>query len=178
MKLQGYQVELREIEERDLSMLRTWRNDSAVSQYMLSQEVITEEQQLAWFRKIKRDKGQQHFVISYKGQPIGSANIKSRGINQSLLAASAIEPGLYIAVDKYRNNILAFAPTLLLNDYCFDTLNAQKLVAVVKSDNQGALNYNKKLGYQVDKQGELIDISLTFEDYQMHSKQLKAFLSR
>ena len=178
MILAGYQVELQQVQEQDLERLRKWRNDPAVSQYMLSQDEITEEQQLAWFKKVQRDPTQQHFVILYKGLPIGSANIKSRGIGVALCEATSIEPGLYIADERYRNNILAFAPTLLLNDYCFERLGVAKLVAVVKAENQAALNYNKKLGYKIDQQGDLIDISLNFEDYQHHSKQLKGFLNR
>lgn len=178
MKLTGYQIELSTVTEEDLPLMRSWRNSPDVSQFMISQESISEEQQLAWFNKIQRDTTQHHYVIFYKSQPIGSANIKSRGVNISLQQASVVEPGLYIGVEKYRNNILAFAPTLLLNDYCFNTLGVKKLVAVVKADNQVALNYNKKIGYKVDNQGELIDISLNFEDYQQHTKQLKGFLSR
>lgn len=178
MILSGYQVELRTVESADLDMLREWRNDPAVSQHMLSQEQITQEQQQAWFNKIQRDPSQQHFIIIYKKQPIGSANVKSRGIGMPLEAAAAIEPGLYIADERYRNNVLAFAPTLLLNDYCFETLGAEKLLAVVKRTNSAALNYNEKLGYKIESKGELVEISLIFEDYQSQTKQIKALLSR
>ena len=67
---------------------------------------------------------------------------------------------------------------LLINDYCFEQLGCQKLMAVVKSDNQGALNYNLKLGYKIVKQSDLIEIELNFEDYQQHSQTLKHLLSR
>ncbi|MCV2885458.1 GNAT family N-acetyltransferase [Aestuariibacter sp. AA17] len=176
--LTGYQVTLRDVVENDLDQLREWRNLPEVRQFMLSDSTIDDEQQRAWFKKVQRDKTQRHFVIEYKGQAIGSANIKSRGNNIPIEQANVIEPGLYIGEAKYRQNILAFAPTLLLNDYCFNKLGVTKLVAVVKPDNQAALNYNAKLGYKVVNQGELIDISLNFEDYQLHTQQLKAFLSR
>ncbi|MEP4890009.1 MAG: GNAT family N-acetyltransferase [Aliiglaciecola sp.] len=176
--LTGYQLSLRQVQESDLSQLRTWRNDPQVSQFMLSQAEITEEQQSAWFRKISRDPSQQHFIIAYKDQDIGSVNIQSRELGKPLNEAHCIEPGLYIGEPKYRNNIIAFAPTLLINDYCFETLKCKKLVARVKSDNQAALNYNLKLGYQIVNRGDLIEISLNFDDYQRHSSTLKALLSR
>ena len=175
--LTGYQVTLRPVELSDLDMLRQWRNSPQVSQYMLSQSIITQEQQLAWFKKIERDDSQQHFMIGYKDSLIGSLNIKSKLVGESLAQASVIEPGLYIADDRYRSNIIAFSPTLLINDYCFEQLNCDKLVAVVKPDNHAALNYNTKLGYKVVKHGELIEIELNFDDYQDHSKSLKALLS-
>lgn len=176
--LSGYQVELNKVTESDLERLREWRNSDNVAQYMLTSDKITQEQQLAWFKKIERDERQQHYVISYKSQPIGAANIKAYYQGETLASARVIEPGLYIADDKYRNNILAFAPTLLLNDYCFTELGTQALRAVVKSDNQGALSYNEKLGYQIEKQAELVEICLTQSTYETHSKGLKALLSR
>jgi RimJ/RimL family protein N-acetyltransferase len=182
MILSGYQVILTEVCEDDIETIREWRNDPDVSQYMLSQDMISAEQQQAWFNNIQRDDGQQHFVIHYKNQAIGVANIRACYPGESLRMARAIEPGLYIANQKYRNNILAFAPTLVLNDYCFDGLTCQQLKAVVKGDNQAALNYNLKLGYQIEKHSEspaeLVEIRLNKADYQQHTVQLKALLSR
>lgn len=177
-ELTGYQISLRPVSKDDLQQLKNWRNDPEISRFMLSQTKISDEQQTAWFNKICRDNSQQHYIIVYKDQDIGSLNIKSKIRAKSLLETPIIEPGLYIADPRYRNNILAFSPTLLINDYCFETLRCEKLVATVKSDNQAALNYNLKLGYQIVKQGELIEIALNFEDYQKCSKSLKALLSR
>jgi RimJ/RimL family protein N-acetyltransferase len=178
MELSGYQVELREVGEDDLEQLRNWRNDPLVNQFMISQQEITIDQQQAWFKKIQRDKAQQHFVIRYKNSAIGYANLKARGLGNTLAQSSVIEPGLYIANEQYRNNILAFSPTLLLNDYCFDSLGVEKLLALVKQSNLAALNYNKKLGYTVVKQGELVEIELTAKNYKMHTEKLRALLSR
>jgi UDP-4-amino-4,6-dideoxy-N-acetyl-beta-L-altrosamine N-acetyltransferase len=182
MELSGYQVVLSEVTKGDIEMIRQWRNDPNVSQYMLSQNIISREQQRAWFKKIQRDPSQQHFVIHYKSLPIGVANIRACYQDESLCTARAVEPGLYIANEKYRNNILAFAPTLLLNDYCFEQLGCQQLKALVKADNAAALNYNAKLGYQFEKadenQSDLVAITLNKDDYQQHSVQLKALLSR
>lgn len=184
--MQGYQIRLRQVTQADLSQLRSWRNDPEISQYMLSQKPISMEQQQAWFRKIARDPRQQHFVIEYKGKPIGSANISLK-VGDSLTDASVIEPGLYIADSRYRGNLLAFAPTLLLNDYCFLQLSASSLYAKVKASNQAALNYNQKLGYQRKQSNklmakplddELIEIELQPTTYQAHSAMLKGLLSR
>jgi RimJ/RimL family protein N-acetyltransferase len=177
-QLSGYQVRLEQVDSHDIEQLRTWRNDPAVAQFMLTQESISKQQQQAWFQKIQRDSSQQHFVIWYKNEAIGAANIKTFYQGETLDAARAIEPGLYIADPRYRSNILAFAPTLLLNDYCFDVLATQSLVAVVKASNQAALNYNFKLGYRIEKQAELVEIRLNAADYQQHTAALKALLNR
>jgi RimJ/RimL family protein N-acetyltransferase len=177
-RLTGYQVELRQIVEQDLELLRQWRNDPSVAQFMLSQQHISEEQQRLWFKHICQDQSQAHYLVLYKSEPIGSANIRCYFEGEDLAKASTIEPGIYIAKEQYRNNLLAFAPTLVLNDYCFEHLKVERLKAVVKADNQAALSYNKKLGYKVDSATELVEISLTREDYEQDAKMLKSFLSR
>lgn len=176
-ELTGYRVTLREVQEQDLDQLRHWRNSPAVSEFMLSQDPITEEQQNAWFKKVQRDKKQQHFVICYKNQAIGSANIKvTQG--ESVEAASVVEPGLYIADERYRSNILAFAPSLLLNDYCFEQLQVQHLKAVVMAGNTAAVNYNKKLGYRLAYEGRLLEMVLDKASYLNARPPLAAIFNR
>ncbi|MBC3765031.1 GNAT family N-acetyltransferase [Neptunicella marina] len=177
--LKGYQVVLRDINQDDLSMLRDWRNSAEVSRYMLSQEQITAEQQLAWFNKIQRDESQQHWIIEYKQQAIGSINIKANTVGKKLTEAKELEVGLYIADNRYRGNIVAFAPTLLVNDYCFNQLGVEALIAVVKTDNQAALSYNQKLGYQLQKQQDnLQHIRLNQANYEQATSTIKQLLSR
>ena len=177
MDLEGYQVKLVRLQRKDLEMVRQWRNDPKIQQFMLSNSQISKEQQQQWFDKVDADPKQLQFVIYYKEAPIGAANLKVI-IGESVQNAQVVEPGLYIYEDKYRANLLAFAPTLLLNDYCFDVLKVENLRAVVKSDNVAALNYNKKLGYKVVKEGELVEIELDKPGYEEASKALKGLLSR
>ncbi len=177
MVLEGYQIKLVQIQESDLEMLRLWRNDPKVSQYMLTQETISAEQQCKWFEKIKRDPKQLQFVIYYKDNPIGAANLRAID-GESIHEATILEPGLYIYEDKYRANLLTFAPTLLLNDYCFYELGAETLRAVVRPDNIAALNYNQKLGYKVATEGALVEIELDKVSYEQASQPLKGLLSR
>ena len=178
MELRGYQVVLRDIQHEDLELIRAWRNDPEVSRFMLSQEQISAEQQRAWFSKILNDDTQRHWLICYKDKPIGVANIKTVHKGDSIETAKVLEPGLYIADNRYRGNILAFSPTLLMNDYCFEHLGTSLLQAKVKADNTAALKYNEKLGYKSVSPGNLIEITLTPADYFAASAAIKALLSR
>ena len=92
--------------------------------------------------------------------------------------AKEFELGLYIGDERYAGNIIAFAPVLLMNDYCFAQLGADCIHAVVKAENQAALRYNLKLGYQVEQTSELICLRLTQQNYVEHTKQLKQLLNR
>ncbi|NMH59654.1 GNAT family N-acetyltransferase [Alteromonas ponticola] len=174
----GFQVTLRPVAQNDLSQLREWRNSESVRQQMLSTDVISEEQQYAWFKKIQRDDSQQHWVVEYKGQAIGATNIKVRFHGDSLTTAKTLEPGLYIGHPGYQGNILAFAPTLALYDYCFRDLPVESFFAVVKAENKAALKYNQQLGYQVVNQAELIDLRLQKEEFERHTGLIRRLLSR
>ncbi len=176
--IQGFQVRLRPVEENDLERLRNWRNSASVRQQMLSTDFISDEQQLAWFKKIKRDVSQQHWVVEYKGQPIGATNVKARFHGDTVQSATVLEPGLYIGHPGYQGNIVAFAPTLALYDFCFSRYSVETFFAVVKAENTAALKYNAQLGYQVDKQHELIDLTLQKDTFERHTKVLRRLLSR
>lgn len=178
LPLKGYQVLLKPVTEQHLEQLRLWRNSEHVKQYMLTQDKITQEQQLAWFSHISRSRNQKHYVIEYRQQLIGSCNLKVRGNPVDIEEATHFEIGLYIGEPKYLANIVAFAPTLVLNDYCFSTLKAEVLHAVVKPENQAALRYNQKLGYQKASQTGLIELTLNESDYQKSSQIIKRLLDR
>lgn len=177
--LSGYQVTLRDIAREDLEMIRRWRNDPDTRQHMLSQETISPEQQNAWFDRLQLDPCQHHWLILYREKPIGVAYIKTVDDGETLKQPTRVEPALYIADLHYRGNILAFAPTLLVNDYCFEQLGARELQATVKVSNEAALRYNEKLGYrEIERQADLVRIALRPEDYEVSAAPIKAFLSR
>ncbi|WP_100642149.1 GNAT family N-acetyltransferase [Alteromonas facilis] len=176
--LEGYQVRLRNILRDDLELLRQWRNSDHVRKFMLTDGYITQEQQQAWFEHIRRATNQLHFVIEYRGHPIGSCNIKTRGQAADIFSAEHFELGLYIGDEQYAGNVIAFSPTLLMNDFCFEQLHANQLHAVVKPDNLAAMRYNEKLGYKIVNRGELFELVLDRQHYDEHSKVLKTLLNR
>lgn len=179
MTIAGNGVLLREIEMKDLEMVRLWRNDPKISQFMLSQEQITPAQQQQWFDLCRQSSTQMHFVILYKDHPIGVANIKSVG-HKPLSESHAFEPGLYIYDDRYRGNFLSFCPALTLNDYCFEYLGCDRLTARVLKNNEAAIRFNKQLGYEVDVGRDddepLLKMSLTKELYDVHSAKIRRFI--
>ena len=179
-QLEGYQVSLRSLAIEDIEMLRIWRNSPEISQYMVSQEQISPEQQLEWFAYQKEQTDQKHFSVFYKDQLIGSANIKvaQHQGKGDFASADMLETGLYIGAEKYRANLLAFAPSLVLNDYCFEQLGTTALFARVHPDNSNAIQYNLKLGYQIEKKGSWVEMKLLPEAYHSSSNILKGLLNR
>ena len=207
-RLSGYGVELRSVAQSDIETLRQWRNREDIRSMMKSTSYITEQQQQAWFESLEDATHVRHFVIRYKGEDIGSATLTGlsfvSGFTDDLENAEEIEPGLYIGHENYRNNILAFAPSLVICDYCFDELQVKKLTATVNASNKQALSYNQKLGYieesrfftelsdedEGDDSGtssdgensatkqEWVSMTLQRKDYVEATKQMRDFLSR
>lgn len=178
-QIEAYGVILKPVAEVDLELIREWRNDPQMRQHMIDQADISKVQQVRWFEHIRHAISQQHYLITYKEHAIGVINIKSVD-HGPLFQAEEIEVGLYISHPRYRNNFLAFCPSLTILDYCFDELCCQKIVARVLPHNQSAINYNRQLGYVVSSeqkaQYELIHMQLDPESYRAASRKIKSLI--
>lgn len=147
-KIDLFGIELKQIQREDIEMVREWRNHPDVAMYMLSQDDITPEQQRYWFEQLQQSTSQQCFVAYYNNEPMGIANCKAIE-SQRLHTAQAIEPGVYMAPEsRYRGTIMAFAPAMALNQSLFEYTECEKLVACVKVTNNGAIRFNKMMGYE------------------------------
>lgn len=181
--ISGYSVTLEPINADNQALLYVWRNQANIRQYMVNQQTISKAEHNAWFAALADKTDQQYFVIYYKNQAIGAINIKCHD-GLPLKTSRHAEIGLYIGADEYRNNIVAFAPSLVITDYAFYHLGIKKLSSKVKADNSAALKYNQQLGYLLDidnsakSHAEFIAITLTLDGYEQHNQTLKKFLAR
>ena len=145
---------------------------------MRNQALITSVQHQKWFESIHQDGQQQHYIIYYKTHKLGSINIRSLD-DKPLNSCEQAEIGLYLVHPDYRGNILAFAPSLLITDFAFETLNIELLASEVRSGNEAAIKYNQQLGYQMTpKDNEFMAIELRAKDYHDKTQILKRMLNR
>lgn len=160
-------VELKAITENDLEMVRQWRNHPDVAQYMLSQEQISTELQVQWFKQLQQRTDSVVFVAFYKNVPLGVANAKALN-GLSIMASDDIEPGVYMAPEsRYRGTLLAFAPALALNQTLFERTGCKRLVAHVITSNTAAIRFNQTMGYEQipTEQKDLVRMQLTFDNF-------------
>lgn len=174
----AYQVSLQPIAQVHQMQMRAWRNQPEIRQQMLDTALISEEQQLAWFKKASYDPKQLHWIVQFRDRLIGVTNVKSLEMGKSAAQASVLEPGLYIGDHTYQNNIIAFAPSLAMYDFCFAHFSVQQFRAVVKSSNTQAMKYNEKLGYQIISQGDVCVLELNYNQYTEQTVILRQLLSR
>lgn len=174
--IEGFGFLLREVKSTDLEQLRVWRNRDDIRLNMLDQRVISSQMQQAWYNKIQEAKDQLNLVISYQGNAIGAANLKTTADN---LNNEDLEPGFYIGDESLRGSMLAFAPAILLNDLAFERFNARGLYAQVLITNKAALKFNKLLGYMVENEdNSWVSMKLTKDAHERASAGMRKILQR
>ena len=154
--ISGVSVDLKKMDENDIELVRQWRNSREVSVHMISQSIISEEQQIKWFESVKDSASQLYFVIQSKtGDKLGVVNFsKIDPVN------CTAEPGLYIGVTSERNSLYGMEAYYLLLKYGFVELKLQKVYGTALASNPTALKMNRSFGYTIEeiiKDGQIVD---------------------
>lgn len=68
-------LELREMRESDLDIVRGWRNAEHVRRYMYSDHIISAEEHRLWFERCSKDPAFDLIISEYKSVPYGFINI-------------------------------------------------------------------------------------------------------
>lgn len=129
------------LQEEHVQLLRDWRNEESNRKWLQYQEIISESEQLNWFRSLDPSNFQL-FIIFHQEKPIGEIHLK----NIDLKLRSA-ESG--IMMDPLAKGTgMAFSASLLLLDYAFDQLELDQLLAKVNRENNEVKKYNEFLGFE------------------------------
>lgn len=161
-EISGYGITLRRLTHDKIELVRRWRNDPKIQQFMEYREEITPEMQEKWFQRIDNDNN-LYFLIVIDNKEVGLINI--RDIDYKTKQG---EPGIFIWDDEYLNSTVSFQASLCLGDVCFENLGLKKLVIHVLKDNKRAIQYNKFLGYKLSSDQENIynqEYTLVYADY-------------
>ncbi|MET3698888.1 UDP-4-amino-4,6-dideoxy-N-acetyl-beta-L-altrosamine N-acetyltransferase [Bacillus oleivorans] len=133
--------QLQDIEEGQLEVVLKWRNSEHIRKYMYSDDYITFEDHVNWFKNIKKDTSKIAKLLMYDGNPIGFVqftNIDERN--------SKCYWGFYIG-EKNAPPGSGTALGLLALHYIFEEFPIRKLCAEVLDFNTVSLNYHKKFGF-------------------------------
>ena len=129
------------LQEEHVQLLRDWRNEESNRKWLQYQEIISESEQLNWFRSLDPSNFQL-FIIFHQEKPIGEIHLKN--IDLELRSA---ESG--IMMDPLAKGTgMAFSASLLLLDYAFDQLELDQLLAKVNRENNEVKKYNEFLGFE------------------------------
>lgn len=169
LTLEQYGVKLSRLTAYDIELVRHWRNQNDIADYMEFQEQITAEQQVKWFKSIN-NKYNYYFIIEFEGKKIGLINAKNYNPQEGFG-----EGGIFIWDKDYINSFAAVFATLCLLNFSFLALKLEKSSARVLRTNERAIQYNKLIGYKLLPGQENIEnqlYELTLADYKTNATKL------
>ena len=143
LTLTGYGVTLRRLTHDKIEMLRQWRNDPKIQQYMIYRDYITPEMQETWFQKINNDHN-FYFIIEYEGREVGMINIKDVDYEKR-----TGEPGQFMYADDLLNSDVSMRAFLCLSDYVWNVLKLDSIYSHVIASNKRALQFNLLIGFEI-----------------------------
>ncbi len=170
MKITRYGITLERLEPNQSEMVRHWRNDPKISQFMFYKGEITSAMQQEWFASIDNEEN-FFFIIHHKSLPVGLINISS--IDWENKTAYT---GLFIYDEKYWGTDVPVMASLAMLDVFFLLLDIQIVYAKVKGNNMVAHNYNSELGFSRTKKiehGLGYEYMLQKEIYLLQTKRIR-----
>jgi len=162
--LEQYGVRLVRVQEKDIEMVRNWRNQSDIANYMEYRNYITPEAQKIWFPSVNNQYN-YYFIIEFEGKQVGLINSKNYDPTVGFG-----EGGIFISDKEYNNSFAAVFATLCLLNFMFLTLGifTSSRIRILR-DNERAIHYNKLLGYKLMPGQENVENQL----YELHVDDYK-----
>lgn len=136
-------IKLVEITEKDIELIRNWRNSDEVASYMYSEDKISREQQKKWFEQQKKDSSSTNWMIIYKEKPLGFASITN--INKVL---NSCYWAFYLGDTSVRGAGIGGKVEYNVLRYVFETLELNKLRCEVFTFNDNVIKMHEKFGFR------------------------------
>lgn len=144
MILKSERLILRPLEEKDIEMIRQWRN--AYKEFFFDATEITKEMQRAWYQRyVESNCVDQMFIICLKESltPIGQCAVYDISIPNR-----TAKFGRFLILNEFTNKGYAEEALRCLIDYCFNVLNLYKVRLEVYGDNYKAMAVYRKSGFE------------------------------
>lgn len=144
MIAEQYGIKYKRINIDDIEMLRYWRNQHYIRSKMQYKEYITPNMQIKWFESIN-NKFNYYFIIEHQQKKIGLINCKDANPDTGIA-----EGGIFIWDKNYWGTSIPALASLTMLQAVFDVFQSgEASIAKVSCDNETAINFNLKLGYQI-----------------------------
>lgn len=171
MIIEQYGIKLKRITQKDIELIRYWRNHPDIRKNMAYKKHITKKMQIEWFKSVN-NKNNYYFLIEFKGKEIGVINSKNVNMNDMYG-----EGGIFI----WEKNpdfefVTVLASLCFLNAVFFVLKIFNKSFVQVLPSNPKAIQFNKQLGYILVPGQEKVKnpyYVLTREDYINKTEKLR-----
>lgn len=154
-------IKLEPLQQEDLEMIRNWRNSKFVSDYMYTDQHISEEDQLKWFAKIGNDESCEYWLITFKDKKLGVA-----GIHDISPVLDSCYWTMYLGDTSLRGAGIGKKVEFNILQYVLETRGLNKLRCEVFESNDKVIKMHEKFGFRreayyrehIEKQGEKINV--------------------
>ena len=136
-------ISLKLLTSEDLELVRNWRNSPEVSSYMYTDSHISEDQQKAWFEKIKHLENCRYWIIEFNNQKVGLASLTD--INRTL---NSCYWAFYLGDTSIRGGGIGAKIEYNVIEYVFNQLNLNKLRCEVFVTNDKVIRMHEKFGFR------------------------------
>lgn len=149
------------LSESELETILVWRNQPEVRKNSLNDHIISKQEHLRWWQKIKDDPSKKWMIFHQENEPVGVINY------YDIKPESESFWGFYLANKLLDDEKLKFWLSLEKEaiKYAFDELKLKKLKCEIFRFNKAALFMHKRSGYQeIDayphEKGEVVVLEL------------------
>ncbi len=142
MKVETNGIVIERLQEKDIEMVRQWRNSDFVRRHMNYREYITPEMQQKWFHSVDNFNN-FYFILTYKGLKTGLGNIKDVDWEKR-----TGEAGVFIAEKQFLSSFLPVVGALTLSELVFKIFKLERIYSQIRADNKRAIRFNSLFGYK------------------------------
>ena len=137
-------MEIRLLQENDLSTRVEWMNDSRINSTLNIQLPVTIESTQSWFNKVNSDDSRRDFSFVENGQVVAMGGLTSIDTNDG-------KAELYIFVSpELKGKGIGTKSVRLLCEHGFNVIKLNKIYLNANADNIAACRLYEKLGFQMD----------------------------
>lgn len=153
----GDKIFLRPMEEKDAPFIVKWRNDPDIKKWMFSQEELTIESHLLWFKNKNNHNRIDYIICDRKNEkPIGTVNFSN-------IENKTAEAGKILGNKDYWGRGIATEALLLWLNFGFNEIGLNLIHTRTMQDNFSSIKVNEKIGFRMAKR-EVIDVNNTKYD--------------
>ncbi|WP_227287981.1 GNAT family N-acetyltransferase [Boseongicola sp. H5] len=148
---------LRAMAERDLDLVREWRNHDTVRLASFSTALIDRDEHLSWFHRVQQDQGHEVCIAEAPdGQPFGVVQFRGALADGLALWGFYVAPGSRPGLGR-RLGALALG-------HAFDHRGWHRLEGRVRAGNDASRRFHSTLGFR--QEGRLRDAHRTDMGYE------------
>jgi RimJ/RimL family protein N-acetyltransferase len=160
------QIKTRKITLSDVELIRYWRNKRFVRDKLLTQDIISSENQKKWFSSLNSEFNQM-FIYSLNEIDVGCVACKITDPEKKVFDIS-----VYCGNSEYFGHPVNFLSMIFIHDFAFNNLRLNVCRTAIKVTNESSLKINMKLGYTYSKPyNEYFDYYILHKSEYLEKKQ-------